>query len=122
MAVKYKVVDTCYYNSMLHTPDGPRNTITVAEPFDPCPPCLKPLTGVEVVDDEDTHVVRANKSAATLAEENNIDLQLVVGTGKDGAITKPDVQKYIDARKAADDDGDEDGDGDGEGDGSGEPV
>lgn len=45
--------------------------------------------------------LNASEAAAKLAEENKIDLATVTGTGKDGAITKGDVQKAIDAAKAA---------------------
>jgi pyruvate/2-oxoglutarate dehydrogenase complex dihydrolipoamide acyltransferase (E2) component len=40
----------------------------------------------------------ATEAAASFAEENEIDLADVKGTGKDGRITKADVQKAIDAR------------------------
>jgi len=35
---------------------------------------------------------RATKEAAELAEELGVDLSSVQGTGKDGKITKPDVE------------------------------
>ncbi|NCX48095.1 MAG: 2-oxoglutarate dehydrogenase complex dihydrolipoyllysine-residue succinyltransferase [Gammaproteobacteria bacterium] len=43
----------------------------------------------------------ANPAAKKLAEENNIDLASVKGTGKDGRILKEDVQNAIAAPKAA---------------------
>ena len=42
----------------------------------------------------------ANPAAKKLAEENNIDLASVTGTGKDGRILKEDVQNAIAATKA----------------------
>lgn len=41
--------------------------------------------------------VKASAAATKLAEENGIDLATITGTGKDGAISKPDVQAAIDA-------------------------
>jgi 2-oxoglutarate dehydrogenase E2 component (dihydrolipoamide succinyltransferase) len=43
----------------------------------------------------------ANPAAKKLAEENNIDLASVKGTGKDGRILKEDVQNAMAAPKAA---------------------
>jgi 2-oxoglutarate dehydrogenase E2 component (dihydrolipoamide succinyltransferase) len=43
----------------------------------------------------------ANPAAKKLAEENNIDLASVKGTGKDGRILKEDVQNAMAATKAA---------------------
>ena len=43
----------------------------------------------------------ANPAAKKLAEENNIDLASVKGTGKDGRILKEDVQNAMTAPKAA---------------------
>lgn len=41
--------------------------------------------------------VNATAGAIELAEANGIDLATVEGTGQDGRITQPDVQKLIDA-------------------------
>lgn len=38
----------------------------------------------------------ATPAAVKLAEEEGVDLSEVEGTGEDGKITKPDVQKFID--------------------------
>jgi 2-oxoglutarate dehydrogenase E2 component (dihydrolipoamide succinyltransferase) len=46
-------------------------------------------------------VLAANPAAKKLAEENNIDLASVKGTGKDGRILKEDVQNAMVAPKAA---------------------
>ena len=46
-------------------------------------------------------VLVANPAAKKLAEENNIDLASVKGTGKDGRILKEDVQNAMAAPKAA---------------------
>ncbi len=46
-------------------------------------------------------VLAANPAAKKLAEENNIDLASVKGTGKDGRILKEDVQNAMAAPKAA---------------------
>ena len=43
----------------------------------------------------------ANPAAKKLAEENNIDLSSVKGTGKDGRILKEDVQNAMSASSAA---------------------
>lgn len=41
--------------------------------------------------------IAANKNAMKLAEELDIDLSLVEGTGQKGRITKKDVKKYAKA-------------------------
>ena len=38
-------------------------------------------------------------AARKLAEENNVDPSAVKGTGKDGRVTKEDVQNYVDSNK-----------------------
>ncbi|MDY6815516.1 MAG: 2-oxoglutarate dehydrogenase complex dihydrolipoyllysine-residue succinyltransferase [Pseudomonadota bacterium] len=40
-------------------------------------------------------------AARKLAEENDVDPSAVKGTGKDGRVTKEDVQAHIDSRKAS---------------------
>ncbi|EMP56696.1 dihydrolipoamide succinyltransferase [Marinobacter santoriniensis NKSG1] len=40
-------------------------------------------------------------AARKLAEENNVDPNAVKGTGKDGRVTKEDVQSYVDGKKSA---------------------
>ena len=42
---------------------------------------------------------RASKAARELAAAHGVDLANVVGTGEAGAITKPDVQAFIDAKE-----------------------
>lgn len=42
-----------------------------------------------------------SEAAAEFAKENGVDLAEVTGTGKDGRITKPDIQAVIDARPKA---------------------
>lgn len=44
--------------------------------------------------------INATEAALALAEENGIDLKTITGSGKDGAITKPDVQAVVDALEA----------------------
>lgn len=51
--------------------------------------------------DESGTEVKASKAVKEFAEENEVDLSQVTGTGKDGAITKKDVEKFIAARTAA---------------------
>lgn len=41
---------------------------------------------------------RASEAILAFAEENNVDISKVVGTGKDGRIKKSDVEAVIDAR------------------------
>ena len=40
-------------------------------------------------------------AARKLAEENNVDPSVVKGTGKDGRVTKEDVQNYVDSNKSS---------------------
>jgi len=40
-------------------------------------------------------------AARKLAEENNVDPSAVKGTGKDGRVTKEDVQNYVDSSKSS---------------------
>lgn len=42
---------------------------------------------------------KASKAARELAAAHGVDLSKVVGTGEAGAITKPDVQAFIDAKE-----------------------
>lgn len=55
---------------------------------------------VELSDPEDNEEagasISASASAKALAEENNVDLGQVQGTGANGSITKTDVQKFMD--------------------------
>lgn len=53
---------------------------------------------VEQVPEPVYHEVSVSDQAKNLAEDNEVDLSLVVGSGKDGAILKRDVQAYIDER------------------------
>ena len=52
------------------------------------------------VDSQTLVALAANPAAKKLAEENNIDLASVTGTGKDGRILKEDVQNAIASTKA----------------------
>lgn len=47
--------------------------------------------------------VEASKGAVELAAEHGIDLAAVEGSGENGKINKPDVQKVVEARAAAQD-------------------
>ncbi len=42
--------------------------------------------------------IKASKAARDLAESAGVDLGKVIGTGNDGAITKPDVEAFIAAQ------------------------
>ena len=53
--------------------------------------------------------VEVSATAEELAKGANVDLTEDTGTGTDGKITKPDVQKVIDARDETDDFDDLDG-------------
>lgn len=50
---------------------------------------------------EDAPVIRASKAAREIAERFDVDLTQVKGTGKNGSITKADVQSYRTAQAAA---------------------
>ena len=55
---------------------------------------------VMAIGDEETldlNQINATDAAIALAEENDIDLASVTGTGTNGRIGKPDVQAAIDA-------------------------
>ena len=58
-------------------------------------------TPVPAVKSQADAALAANPAAKKLAEENNIDLASVKGTGKDGRILKEDVQNAMAAPKAA---------------------
>lgn len=42
--------------------------------------------------------IKASKAAKALAESAGVDIRNITGTGDGGAITKPDVQAFIDAQ------------------------
>lgn len=54
----------------------------------------------DVDNDDDSDEINATDGAKELAQEKNIDLNKVQGTGENGRIQKPDVQDYIDATEA----------------------
>lgn len=58
-------------------------------------------TVTPAADSQADAALAANPAAKKLAEENNIDLASVKGTGKDGRILKEDVQNAMTAPKAA---------------------
>lgn len=58
-------------------------------------------TAAPAADSQADAALAANPAAKKLAEENNIDLASVKGTGKDGRILKEDVQNALAAPKAA---------------------
>lgn len=43
--------------------------------------------------------VNATEAAIEFAKEQGVDITLITGTGKDGRIGQPDVQKFIDSQK-----------------------
>ena len=59
-----------------------------------------------LIDAEDKYtlaqILKASDAAIKLAEEEGVDLKLVTGTGKDGNVTKGDVEAYLKALKADD--------------------
>ncbi len=60
-------------------------------------------TPVEVEETETftvDEVLSASDAAIKLASENDVELENVTGTGKDGNITKGDVEAYIEAQAA----------------------
>ncbi|MFT5320798.1 MAG: 2-oxoglutarate dehydrogenase E2 component (dihydrolipoamide succinyltransferase) [Pseudohongiellaceae bacterium] len=56
---------------------------------------------VEIDEDRSDTAVLISPAARKLAEENNVDPNLVQSTGKDGRITKEDVVNYMRAPEAA---------------------
>lgn len=58
------------------------------------------ISSAPAVDSQTQAASAANPAAKKLAEENNIDLVSVIGTGKDGRILKEDVQNAIASTKA----------------------
>jgi pyruvate dehydrogenase E2 component (dihydrolipoamide acetyltransferase) len=63
----------------------------------PGPPPRNVLKGFDKAEEEGASEaeIDVSKSAAELAEEAGIDLAGIEGTGKDGKIIKPDVEKAI---------------------------
>lgn len=59
------------------------------------------VTAAPAAESQADAALAANPAAKKLAEENNIDLASVKGTGKDGRILKEDVQNAMAAPKAA---------------------
>lgn len=49
---------------------------------------------VKLTDDEP----KASEAVLEFAKDNGVDIERVVGTGKDGRIKKSDVEAFIDAR------------------------
>lgn len=45
--------------------------------------------------------IKISKAARDLAESEGVDLAMVSGSGTDGAITKPDVEAFIEAQAKA---------------------
>ena len=70
-----------------------------AEP--PAPPAPAPAGSPGGSGAGDPPPPSATDAAIKLAEENGVDLAQVTGTGADGRITQPDVQKFIDERAGA---------------------
>ncbi|EXF45262.1 branched-chain alpha-keto acid dehydrogenase subunit E2 [Pseudomonas sp. BAY1663] len=61
-------------------------------------PAVEPASAPPV-QSEPQQELRASKAARELAAAHGVDLAQVVGTGEAGAITKPDVQAFIDAKE-----------------------
>lgn len=59
---------------------------------------------------ENENAVKASAAAKVLAEDAGIDLEDVVGTGRDGSITKTDVENHIAALKESSLSSEEEGD------------
>ena len=110
---RHTVTAECFYGDVYRTPDK-HNMVVTAHPFTKnpedeelmqLPSYLQPMDydfdedGNPNVDDaaiEDDGEVDATDGAITLAEEFGIDLETVEGSGKQGRITKDDVQAAID--------------------------
>lgn len=63
----------------------------------PEPEPSEPATGGQTVD---SHKVLATPAVRRIARENNLNLALVPGTGKNGRILKEDIQRYLSAEEA----------------------
>ena len=99
MSVQYDVIATGTHNNIVYSPTHRkenRRVLTVGEPFEKCPSWLKPK---KKVDTETTSAKsKISQAAIDLAEANDIDLTVIVGTGSNGNITKGDVQAVIDQK------------------------
>lgn len=69
----------------------------------PAPPEVLPAPAPKALPakQEDAPAIRASKAAREIAERFNVDLTQVQGTGRNGSITKADVQRYRAAQAAA---------------------
>lgn len=65
------------------------------EPQPLAPEPIQPPAGGRIQPEE----IKASKAAKALAESAGVDLSKVTGTGNDGAITKPDVEAFMAAKK-----------------------
>ncbi|MFN2187427.1 MAG: dihydrolipoamide acetyltransferase family protein [Candidatus Promineifilaceae bacterium] len=68
------------------TPESPKET----PPAPPTPTAAQPLAKV--------YTGRISPLVGRIAAENEVDLNLITGTGKDGRITKKDILAYIESR------------------------
>lgn len=59
----------------------------------------KPVGSAPILEDDDE--LKVSEAVAEFAKEHGVDLEKVVGTGKDGRIKKSDVELVIAARDLA---------------------
>ncbi|MCX2981477.1 2-oxoglutarate dehydrogenase complex dihydrolipoyllysine-residue succinyltransferase [Halieaceae bacterium IMCC14734] len=67
----------------------------------PAPVAAPPGTPEQPAADDDGAMAQLGPAARRMAEEEGVDLAQVVGTGRDGRITKDDLLKHIEAARVA---------------------
>ncbi len=60
-----------------------------------------PAAAAQASDNSDTDAEKVGPAARKLIDENNLDASQIKGTGKNGGITKEDVQNYLNNRGSA---------------------
>ena len=74
---------------------------SAASSAEPAAAATSPEPAVPAAAEHDDGDVQLGPAARRLAEENNIDISQVTGTGKDGRITKEDLLQHLKAPPAA---------------------
>jgi len=82
--------------------DAPKGEAPAKEESAPKKEETKEPATAEASESEDSYAAgHPSPAAAKILKENDIDPQVVKGTGKDGRITKEDAQKAVEAKKQA---------------------